>query len=127
MLGAIFVSACDSSARSEPTRELMAIKEAACDCDAVSAKVPSVLFAYDPGYFAFAATIRPKVHDSCIEDAWPEPLRRCIVTAKPDALAHDHACEYLVSFELAEKISKRFGIPVDSLPHAAQSPTTIAP
>ena len=102
-------------------------RKAACDCDAVAAKVPSVLFAYDPGYFAFAAKIRPKVRESCVEDAWPEPLRDCIVKATPDALVHEHACEDLVDHELAERVSKRFGIPVDSLPHAATSPTTIAP
>ena len=157
MLGAIFVSACDSDAKldshpDEPAKlapviivtkteityqgkvvatheskmvdgkvvlDRDALEDAVAatkppeprvDCDAVAAKVPSVLFAYDPGYFTFAAQVRPKVRESCIEDAWPEPLRRCIVTPAPDKLVHDRACGELVPDELSAKVATRFGV-----------------
>ena len=118
------LGACDAGAKPEPrprVDQAALVRHASTDpfvdvdCSAVVAKVPSVIFAYDPKYFALATMIAPTLRASCIEDAWPEPLRRCIVQATPDALVDENACRYLVSPELAAKVAKRFGTTADGL------------
>jgi hypothetical protein len=95
-------------------------------CTRVLQQLRSAVFAYDPQYIALSATFASKVVASCQDDAWPDELKRCIVDATPEALAHAHACENVVPAELWPKIAKRFGVSRDSLPQATSSPTTNA-
>ena len=44
---------------------------------------------------------------SCTEDAWPEPLKRCIVAAKPRDRAALDKCNELMPKELQDKIQQR--------------------
>lgn len=117
------LGACEG-AKPEPRIELITKKshrdarapdEAAVSCTRVLDQISRALFAYDPQYVSFASMYAPKLRASCTDDGWPDELKRCIVDATPDALAHDHACEKLVTPELAEKVAKRFGASASGL------------
>ena len=50
--------------------------------------------------------MQPQLLGACLYDHWPEPLRRCIVTHAAEDLAN-HACDALISDELAQKLIDR--------------------
>jgi hypothetical protein len=88
---------------------------AEASCSRVLQQIRSAVFAYDPQYLSLAETYAPKLLVSCQADGWPDNLKRCIVDATPQALAHEHACENLVTSELTAKVGKRFGVSTSGL------------
>ena len=50
--------------------------------------------------------LQPQILGACLADHWPEPLRRCIVTASAAELAA-HKCDALVPDELAQRLVDR--------------------
>jgi hypothetical protein len=84
-------------------------------CDWLVQKVPSIAFAYDAKYVALATTLMPPLLASCTNDHWPEDLKQCLLASSPQQLVHEHACDKLVTPELAEKVAKRFGTTASGL------------
>jgi hypothetical protein len=79
-------------------------------CTQVLEQLSKALFAYDPSYVALTVSYRPKVLASCQDDGWTDELKRCILEATPEGLAHDHACEPLITDDLRQKVAKRLGL-----------------
>jgi hypothetical protein len=84
-------------------------------CGEVMEHLNSALFAYEPRYMALAGSYATRVLASCHDDGWPDALKQCIVTSTPRALL-DHACDKLVSDELAHKALARIAPGMDVAP-----------
>lgn len=61
----------------------------------------------DPTAAPMVAKMMTILEQSCVEDEWPEPLRRCFLASRPGDLEAFSACEKVTPPALREKIEQR--------------------
>lgn len=90
-------------AKSEPPTKQQV---AGTPCSDLLPHVRATVLHMEPNATLVFDHMQPQLLAACVGDNWPEPLRQCIVTHAAQDLAN-HACDALISDELAQKLLDR--------------------